>query len=644
MESLVGRACLVASLSCLAAGSGGGSWEWAGVFDLNQNEHYVWSAARNTAGNYADADMKIVIVPASVASDAGLHGAETQATTTWALTPTNANNGGTLVAGSAPTSYRLNFDTRTWVSHFELSVTATGAYAFFCQHLPTEFENGFHYLKTEEGTDVEPVAQEVAPAPAPAPTPAPAPVPCPWSESWEWSGVFDFPTAGWYTWNAARNAAGSYADASMQLVLVAAPNSTSWGLLDTKSDAQTKWTGFANTNSGSILTVGNSYNLVFDTHTWTSHYYFQITSPGAVAFYAQHLPVEFEKEFHYLKDASGTDIEPGAQASVSTCAPALAPSPTPATTTTTRKGDWLGVIMGSILTVVPTLIGVLFIAPRLAGGLQTCLEKSLSIISAFASGVIFAAAVFLLLPEGLHLAGVGQSEVYQAWTWGSCILAGWFSCYLIAGVSKIIEVKSKASAENVAGDEEKNAEAGTLSTFGIVGPVLLGDFFHNFSDGLVIGVAFRVCGASFAWKLVGVTIAHEIPQELADVMILILDGKVRWHLATLANFVSGCSTIIGAIITYSVDAGQNAEGLLLAYGGGVYLFVAVTELAGHLLHPKSSNGPILKQFVLQFLVFIIGTVLMGLVLIGHEHCSAPPPVMADGSPAPAPAGGGHHHH
>ena len=49
--------------------------------------------------------------------------------------------------------------------------------------------------------------------------------------------------------------------------------------------------------------------------------------------------------------------------------------------------------------------------------------------------------------------------------------------------------------------------------------LIVGDFFHNFTDGVFIGAAFQ-CNASLAWKIIAVTVGHEIPQELADFAVL----------------------------------------------------------------------------------------------------------------------------
>ena len=59
--------------------------------------------------------------------------------------------------------------------------------------------------------------------------------------------------------------------------------------------------------------------------------------------------------------------------------------------------------------------------------------------------------------------------------------------------------------------------------FVILFSMIMGDFF--FSDGIFIGAAFN-CDASFAWKMVGITAAHEVPQELGD--FAILTGKLGY--------------------------------------------------------------------------------------------------------------------
>ena len=81
---------------------------------------------------------------------------------------------------------------------------------------------------------------------------------------------------------------------------------------------------------------------------------------------------------------------------------------------------------------------------------------------------------------------------------------------------------------------------------GLAAPmVIIGDAFHNFLDGVVIGTAVLVSiplGISTALAVM----THEIPQELGDFAILLQAGYSR-RKALVLNIASGLSAIGGAI-------------------------------------------------------------------------------------------------
>ena len=92
--------------------------------------------------------------------------------------------------------------------------------------------------------------------------------------------------------------------------------------------------------------------------------------------------------------------------------------------------------------------------------------------------------------------------------------------------------------------------------------------------------------------------------------------------------------LLGVICVLSADIANADIGLLLAFGGGTYMYIAFVECM-----PKmhSANVSVLTRF-LAICMFIFGTIVIGLVLLDHEHC-VPPPLPG----APAPKLGGHHH-
>ena len=107
--------------------------------------------------------------------------------------------------------------------------------------------------------------------------------------------------------------------------------------------------------------------------------------------------------------------------------------------------------------------------------------------------------------------------------------------------------------------------------------VIVGDAFHTFVDGAVIAAAVLTSiplGLSTALAVA----AHEIPQEVGDVAILLRAGFSRLRAFTL-NVLSGVGGILGAAAM--VAAGRALPQLLpyvLVFAAGNFLYVAMADL------------------------------------------------------------------
>ena len=78
--------------------------------------------------------------------------------------------------------------------------------------------------------------------------------------------------------------------------------------------------------------------------------------------------------------------------------------------------------------------------------------------------------------------------------------------------------------------------------------ILVGDTFHNFVDGILIAAAFlenTELGIVTALAI----IAHEIPQEVGDYLILLHSGYSKAK-ALAFNLLSSVATLIGATLAY----------------------------------------------------------------------------------------------
>ena len=133
-------------------GHGDHAFEWAGVFELSAGT-YKWSFAK-VDGAYADPAMKMAIVASDHIEDS-----EEAAEAMLESDDTNSavNNDVLRVSDKA---YTLNFDDTKDMTVFTVKIEKDGAYAFFTEHMPFEFEASEHFFKDLAGTDVEPIAQE----------------------------------------------------------------------------------------------------------------------------------------------------------------------------------------------------------------------------------------------------------------------------------------------------------------------------------------------------------------------------------------------------------------------------------------------------------------------------------------------------
>ena len=107
--------------------------------------------------------------------------------------------------------------------------------------------------------------------------------------------------------------------------------------------------------------------------------------------------------------------------------------------------------------------------------------------------------------------------------------------------------------------------------------IMVGDTFHNFVDGILIAAAFMIdirLGAVTAMAI----IAHEIPQEVGDFLILLHSGYSKKQ-AFLFNLFSSLATVVGGVLAYfALQTVQNWISTILGLAAASMLYVAVADL------------------------------------------------------------------
>ena len=107
--------------------------------------------------------------------------------------------------------------------------------------------------------------------------------------------------------------------------------------------------------------------------------------------------------------------------------------------------------------------------------------------------------------------------------------------------------------------------------------IIIGDTVHNFVDGVVIAAAF-IANVEVGVVTAIAIIAHEIPQEVGNFLVLLHSGYSRTRALAL-NALSSLAMLAGGLIAYYSlqDMGQIIP-MLLAFAASSMIYVAVADL------------------------------------------------------------------
>jgi zinc and cadmium transporter len=147
-----------------------------------------------------------------------------------------------------------------------------------------------------------------------------------------------------------------------------------------------------------------------------------------------------------------------------------------------------------------------------------------------------------------------------------------------------------------------------LNTHPVGKLILFNDGFHNFLDGIAIGISFLISiPIGIATSLA--VILHEIPQEIGDFAVLIHSGYDKKR-ALWLNFLSALTAVFGVII--ALIFGSIAETFtvwVLPIAAGGFIYIAVADLIPELHKTKE-----LKYSILQILSVLFGILIMVVLL------------------------------
>jgi zinc and cadmium transporter len=201
----------------------------------------------------------------------------------------------------------------------------------------------------------------------------------------------------------------------------------------------------------------------------------------------------------------------------------------------------------------------------------------------FAIGALLGAAFLEIIPHAFE-----KGEPHQA---AGAILAGIFGFFVL---EKLL-IWRHCHTEHC--EVHDGGRSGTL--------IVVGDTVHNFLDGVLIAAAFLQSTELGIIAAIAI-IAHEIPQEVGDFLILLHSGYSRAR-ALAVNLMSSAATLVGGVLGYfALPVFVALEPVLLGLVAASMIYVAVADLI-----PGLHRRPQLRDTAAQALLIALGIGAIG---------------------------------
>lgn len=142
--------------------------------------------------------------------------------------------------------------------------------------------------------------------------------------------------------------------------------------------------------------------------------------------------------------------------------------------------------------------------------------------------------------------------------------------------------------------------------------ILVGDGLHNFTDGILIAAAF-LADPTLGLMTALAIIAHEIPQEVGDFIVLLNAGFSRTR-AYVYNLLCSAMGILGGIVGYiALERGMQWIPYVLVFASSGFIYIAVSDLM-----PQMQRRATIRESVPQVVLIAMGVGVVILVT-GHLH-------------------------
>ena len=228
------------------------------------------------------------------------------------------------------------------------------------------------------------------------------------------------------------------------------------------------------------------------------------------------------------------------------------------------------------------------------------LSKMVERMVSLSVGILLSTSLLHALPEAF------ESEA-DAHTLFATLLGGLLAFFLLEKTAIL------RHSHHHEGDGHAHAHGHDAHEAGKAGwMILVGDSLHNFTDGILIAAAF------LANPQLGIVtglaiIAHEIPQEIGDFIVLLNAGFSRTR-AYVYNLISSLMAVAGGLLGYlMLERGMAWIPYVLVFASSGFIYIAVSDLM-----PQMQRRATIRETIPQVLLIGLGVCIV-LILTGQAH-------------------------
>lgn len=228
------------------------------------------------------------------------------------------------------------------------------------------------------------------------------------------------------------------------------------------------------------------------------------------------------------------------------------------------------------------------------------LAKMVERMVSLSVGILLSTSLLHALPEAF------ESEA-DAHTLFATLLGGLLAFFLL---EKLAILRHSHHYEGDGHAHEHGHDAHEAGKAGWM--ILIGDGLHNFTDGILIAAAF-LADPNLGLITALAIVAHEIPQEIGDFIVLLNAGFSRTR-AYVYNLICSLMAVVGGVLGYvALDRASDWIPYVLVFASSGFIYIAVSDLM-----PQMQRRATLRDTIPQILLITLGVAIV-LYLTGQAH-------------------------